>query len=202
MTTFNNTFVNGGWRRVDAGRGGSVNYEDGARGLIYNNLIVDCRYGVRMVGSPAADVADSKLGNNYNYGETPEVCNQFYPVGHITPVEPTDIPNPATFLPADYVPGAEYDGSSLVEQNDPQFVNYPLPVANFDVVKLLMSYVGSFDFRLKPTSPAIGKGTTAFQPYFVDDPTFPKGEFGSTEITLPSSDMGAFPANGKGNQHF
>jgi len=203
MTTFNNTFVNGGWRRVDAGRGGSVNYEDGARGLIYNNLIVNCRYGVRMVGSPAADVADSQLGNNYNYGDTVTICNQFYPVGHITPVEPTDIPNPSTFLPAGYVVGDAYDGSSLVGKNDPQFVNYPLGSStwNSNTVKLL-SYVGSFDFRLKSTSPAIGKGTTAFQPYFVNDPTFPVGEFGSTEITLPSSDIGAFPANGKGNQHF
>lgn len=200
MTTFNNTFINGGWRRVDAGRGGSINYEEGAKGLIYNNLIVNCRYGARMVGNPAADVADSQLGNNYNYGETLDICDQFYPTGHITPPEPTDIPNPSTFLPAGYQPGDVYDGSSLVGQNDPQFVNYQ--VGNTFANIMVLSYVGTFDFRLKSTSPALGKGTTAFQPYFVNDPSFPKGEFGSTEITLPSSDIGAFPANGKGNQHY
>jgi len=200
MTTFNNTFVNGGWRRVDAGRGGSINYEEGAKGLIYNNLIVNCRYGARMVGNPAADVADSKLGSNYNYGETLDICNQFYPTGHITPPQTTDIPNPSSFLPAGYQPGDVYDGSSLVLQNDPQFVNYP--VGNTFNNILVLSYAGSFDFRLKSTSPALGKGTTNFQPYFVSDANFPKGEFGSTEITLPSSDIGAFPANGKGNQHY
>lgn len=201
LATFNNTFLNGGWRRVSAGGGGSVNYEEGAKGLIYNNLIVNCRYGIRMVGAPAADVANTQMGHNFSYGENLEICNEFYPTGHITPVQETDIPKPSSFLPTDYQPGDVYDGTTLVKQNDPQFANYPLG-NTFDNIKL-MSYVGGFDFRLKSTSPVIGKGTTNFQPFFTEAGSkFPKGEFGSSEITLPSIDIGAYPTNNKGNQHF
>ena len=203
IATFNNTALNGGYRRTASGRGGSINYEDHAMGLIYNNMQVNCKYGIRMVKDPSPDLPNIKMGYNYNYGNMESVCEHFYPVGYLTPPQETDIPKPSTFLPAGYQVGDEYDASMLIGQNDPQFVNYPLPIVglNEDNIKLL-AYVGSYDFRLKPTSPAVGAGTDNFEPYFLNDPTFPKGEFGSSEITLPSKDIGAFPLNNKGNQHF
>ena len=58
--SYNNTFVNCGWRRNKEGRGASVNIEKGARGNSYNNLMVNCKYGVRVVGGDdAADGNDN-----------------------------------------------------------------------------------------------------------------------------------------------
>lgn len=203
VATYNNTSVNGGYRRTASGRGGSINYEADAMGLVYNNLTVNCKYGVRMVNNPAPDMDNIKLGNNYHYGDLESICEQFYPVGYITPHQSTDIPAPSSFLRDDYTAGTAYEASSLVGKNNPQFVNYPLPIAGLDVDNIkLLAYAGSYDFRLKSTSPAVGKGATDFKPYFLDDPKFPKGEYGSSEITLPSSDIGAFPMNNKGNQHY
>ena len=37
---YNNTIINGGFRQTKTGRGGSINFEEGARGIAFNNLIV------------------------------------------------------------------------------------------------------------------------------------------------------------------
>ena len=203
---YNNTMVANGYRRSADGRGGSLNFENGAKGAFYNNLMVDSKYGPRIVGATAtysgnalvvADTANIKYGYNYNYVDSLKMANQIYPVGFTTKPQPTDIPVPSTYLPANYKVGQVYDGSAVVQKNDPMFVNFPLPyVATKKIADA--SFVGTFNFRLKPTSPALGKGTTNFTPLSV----VPVSErYGSTEITPPSTDMGAYPASGKGNQH-
>ena len=40
---YNNTIINCGYRRLATGRGGSINFEEGAGGMAYNNLIVNCK---------------------------------------------------------------------------------------------------------------------------------------------------------------
>lgn len=202
---YNNTIVTSGYRRASAGRGGSINFEEGAKGSYYNNLMVNCKYGPRVVGATAnysgnalvvADTANLKYGNNYNYVDSLSIANQIYPVGFATKPQASDIPAPSTFLPSGYKPGAAYDGSAVVGKNDPQFVNFPLP----QTTKKLgdVSFVGTFNFRLKSTSPAIGKGNTSFTPMAIVPIS---ATFGATELTPPSSDIGAYPSNGKGNQH-
>ena len=49
---YNNTIVNSGYRRSAAVRGGSINFEEGAGGMAYNNLIVNCKFGLRVVNNP------------------------------------------------------------------------------------------------------------------------------------------------------
>ncbi|GAB4019189.1 hypothetical protein [Spirosoma koreense] len=203
---YNNTMVANGYRRAQDGRGGSLNFENGAKGGYYNNLMVDCKYGPRVVGATAsyagnalvvADTANIKSGYNYNYVDSLKMANQIYPTGFYTKPQATDIPTPTTFLPAGYKPGSVYDGSVVVQKNNPMFVNFPLPyVATKKIADA--SFVGTWNFRLQPTSPALGKGTTSFSPLTVV-PISPN--FGSTEITPPSTDVGCYPANGKGNQH-
>ena len=203
---YNNTMVANGWRRSADGRGGSINYENGAKGGFYNNLVVDSKYGPRIVGATAtfagnalvvADTANIKYGYNYNYVDSLKMANQIYPVGFTTKPQPTDIPAPASFLPVGYKPGQAYDGSAVVQKNNPMFVNFPLPyVATKKIADA--SFVGNFNFHLQPTSPALGKGTTSITPLAVV-PVSPN--FGSTEITPPSTDIGCYPANGKGNLH-
>jgi len=202
---YNNTLIHNGYRRSSAGRGGSINFEEGSKGGFWNNLMVNCKYGPRIVGATAnysgnalvvADTANIKYSNNYNYVDSLKIANEIYPVGFATKPQSTDIPAPSSFLPASYKPGQAYDGSAVVGKNDPQFVNFPLPA---QVNRLAdISFVGTFNFRLKSTSPAIGKGTT--------DVTILKvvpvdAKFGATVLTPPNKDIGAYPSDGSGNKH-
>ena len=202
VNMWNNTFVSCGWRQIQTGRGANINFEEGARGMAYNNLMVNCKFGMRIVNNPAADTANLYYGNNYEYGDSVRVTNQIYPTnaglsgGWVKP-QLTDIPDYRTFLPSTYQYGDTYDGSSLVQKNNPMFYNFPLPVTG-GIPLAGIQAVASFDFRLQSGSPAIGKGYTSFSPLAVVpvDPVY-----GVTEITLPGIDIGAFQSNGNGNQH-
>jgi hypothetical protein len=202
---YNNTIVASGYRRAAAGRGGSLNFEEGSKGSYYNNLMVNCKFGPRIVGATAnyngnalvvADTANIKYGYSFNYVDSVKIANEIYPTGFATKPQPTDIPAPSSYLPAGYKPGQVYDGTAVVGKNNPLFVNFPLP----QTTKRLgdVSFVGSYNFRLQATSPAIGKGFTGFTPLAIVPVS---ANFGATEITLPSLDMGCYPSNGKGNQH-
>jgi hypothetical protein len=76
---YNNTMINCGYRRSAAGRGGSINFEEGAGGMAYNNLIVNCKFGLRVVNSPIADTANLKYGYNFYYADSISVASQFIP---------------------------------------------------------------------------------------------------------------------------
>ncbi len=218
---YNNTIVNSGYRMVELGRGGSINYEEGAKGMAYNNLIVNCRFGLRIVGATqsylgnalvVADTAHMHYGYTYDYSDSVAGVNQFYPVtpdtsatgmggvptsGLWTRPQATDIPNIVSMMPQGYYPGAPYESTAidaLAGQNNPMFVNFPLPESSTPVN---IAYATGFDFHLQSGSPVIGKGYTGFQPIA----SVPQGgEFGAT-ITAPGADIGAYQSNGSGNQH-
>lgn len=202
INMWNNTFISCGWRQIQTGRGANINFEEGARGMAYNNLMVNCKFGMRIVNNPAADTANMSYGNNYEYADSLIVANQIYPTnaglsGGWTKPQPTDIPDYTTFLPAGYKYGDTYDGSSIVQKNNPMFYNFPLPVTG-GIPLMGIQAVAGFDFRLQAGSPAIGKGNTGIQPLAVVpvDPVY-----GVTEITRAGTDIGAFQSNGNGNQH-
>jgi len=183
---YNNTVVNAGYRQQKVGEGGSLDFEDGGRGNCYNNLLVNCAFGLAIMGEggsvPAADGANLAYGTTYNYGDNADITSQFLPAGYATEQQAGDINggNQTT-------PGA----------NNPEFVDFPLPVpAGYNFMEA--SYVGSYDFRLQPTSPAVGKGFTDFRAFAVV-PVDP--EYGASEITQPGKDIGAFQRDGTGNQH-
>jgi len=201
INMYNNTYVSGGFRSVDPDRGANANIEQGAKGKVYNNLFVNCRTGLRILENPAADFANCFYGNNLSYGDTAAIVNEFYPTTHGTKPQSTDIPNPATFYPgypSSYTLGQVYSAPQLVGQNNPKFVNFPLPVA--DVSKLtLYNFQGNYDFHLAADSPAIGKGNTAFSP--VNATASLTNQYLKATVTAPSIDLGAFPKSGSGNQH-
>src|ERR1035437_8454869 len=207
VNMYNNTYISGGYRQTDpTGRGGSINYEQGAKGKAFNNLMVNCRTGVRIDNNPAAEVANISYGYNYTYGDSLRVMNNVYPVmptNTITIPQSTDIPsytallsnvkyqqaylyttpdNGATY-PNLVLP---YDGSAYVKIGNPLFSNFTLPFTG----KLSgASAVGSFNFRLQATSPAIGKGTTdasKIAPLNLTQVT--NKNFQPTEVTLPGAD--------------
>lgn len=200
VNMYNNTYINGGWRSVDPDRGANVDYEEGAKGMAYNNIMVNCKTGLRILGNPAADVANMHYGYNLSYGDSANVVNQFYPPTHVTKPQDTDIPKPSTFLPSDYTLGMVYDGSKAIGVDDPKFVNYPLPNPDDKPLLRSINYVGNYDFHLDTSSPAIGAGYTNFSPI---DPTssIVTNEYLKANITMPNADLGCYPTDGTGNQH-
>jgi hypothetical protein len=200
---YNNTIVNCGYRRSAAGRGGSINFEEGAGGMAYNNLIINCKFGLRVVQNPIADTANIRYGYNFTYTDSMSVANNIYPTSAISVcisnAPATDIPTPSTFLPVNWTPGATYVANPVIlGANNPQFVNGPVPLPAGKNLRDI-SFVGSYDFRLKPTSPCVGKGFIGFSPR-ADVPVDLR--YGATEITPPGKDIGAYQLNGFGNQYF
>ncbi|WP_295653161.1 hypothetical protein [uncultured Mucilaginibacter sp.] len=204
---YNNTIINCGYRRSAAGRGGSLNFEQGAAGMAYNNIIVNCKFGLRIVQNPIADTANIRYGYNYTYTDSASVANQIYPSlsvsTAITAAQPTDVPLPSTFLPAGWAPGQTYTANTVIlGTNNPQFINGPVPLPTGANLRDIVT-VGSYNFNLKSTSTYIGKGYTNFVPYGVQNSTVPLDPiYGVTQYTLPGRDIGAYQTNGTGNQHF
>ena len=199
---YNNTIINSGYRRSAAGRGGSINFEEGAGGMAYNNLIVNCKFGLRVVGTPIADTANLQYGYNYYYADSVSVASQFIPSLSVSTCiskpQETDFPKPSTYLPAGWKIGDVYTApSSVVGINNPQFINAPVPLPSG--LKLAdIAVVGNYNFSLKPTSPCLNAGYTGFSAR-ADVPVDLR--YGATEITPPGKDIGCYQSNGRGNQH-
>ena len=208
IAMYNNTYVNCGHRNTGAfgARGGCAEVENSSTGLVYNNLIVNCRFGYRIAGGNNvtakvyyADTVNSSYGYNFMYADSTVLANQFVPTNVaqavLTKPQHTDIPDMAAFLGSTYTYGAIYDGSSLVGKNNPMFKNYTLPNYNFKT----QCSVDGYDFHLQTGSPALGKGTTtAFSPV-ANVPV--DANFGSSGVTPPGKDIGCYQADGTGNQH-
>ena len=199
INMYNNTYIGGGWRSVDPDRGANINYEQGARGYAYNNIMVNCKTGFRILENPLADTANCRYGYNLSYGDSLSIVNRIYPPTHITRPNVHDIPNPATFypgFPATYTLGQIYNAPALVGANNPKFVNYPLPVTG---VVSLYNFIGNYNFHLASGSPAIGAGYTGFAP--LNATAAVTNPYLKATVTPPSKDLGAFPTDGSGNQH-
>jgi len=215
IAMYNNTYVNSGFRNAGTfgARSGSIEVENNSRALAYNNLIVDCNFGVRIAGgnnvTAKVYLADTlshtdgpinktAYGHNFFYVDNVAQANQIVPTNIaqavVTHPQATDIPNMAAFLGPNYTFGFMYDGTSLVGQNNPKFVNYSLPNLNF----MNQASVDAFDFHLQASSPAAGKGLTTFSP--ITNVPVDKN-FGSSGITPPGKDIGCYQLDGTGNQH-
>ncbi len=199
---YNNTMVNCGYRRSAAGRGGSINFEEGAGGMAYNNLIVNCKFGLRIVATPIADTANIRYGYNWYYADSINVASQFIPSLSVSTAisqpQETDIPKPSTYLPQGWKVGDAYTApTNILGANNPQFLNAPVPMPAGLLLRDI-AVVGNYNFALKSTSPCIGAGFTGFSPR-ADIPV--DARYGATEITPPGKDIGAYQSNGRGNQH-
>ncbi|MCH7410224.1 hypothetical protein MM239_12520 [Belliella sp. DSM 111904] len=184
---YNNTIVGSGWRRSQAGRGGSLNYENGARGESFNNLVADCRYGLRLFPpDDEPDMANMKWGNHFYYGSDEEMVEGFHPINGII---------------GQNVPG--YEGITIptsdifgaVGDNDPMFVGYSVgsyTPANYRAMSDAKFVNDLFEmFKLSPESPAITGGTTDFSPIYSEYVAN-----GKTYTTpLPSTFFGAVNAD-------
>lgn len=207
---YNNTYIDGGYRNQSSGVGSDIDYEQGAEGAAYNNLIVNCRIGFRIVGSPVADTNNMYYGYNFIYGDSVSITSQFYP-------NPGDVTKPGAYIaPIPTETGYVYnptgagaynstDAATLAGENNPMFTNFPLPIpASYGVpigqVDNYESNYGGmgFDFHLKSGSPCIGKGTASFHAGYPINAcasvSLPKLGFTPTE-SGPSTDIGCYPVN-------
>jgi len=230
INMYNNTYVDGGYRQASfASRGSDIDYEQGGRGWCYNNLIVNCRNGIRIGDGqnaiPAPDTVNTIYGYNYIYADSGREANQFYPVvaGTWTRASAYIVPSPAQFgLPAGfYNPSSLVNGGDDLQYNDsvslagankPMFVNFPLPepVTGFSLAAIESFETGvsvggsNYDFHLAPGSPAIGIGYTGFSAFAnIANPVIAdvtNANFAPI-VTQPGKDMGCYQSNGTGNQH-
>ena len=184
---YNNTIINAGWRRPNV-KGGSMWLESGAIAHLYNNLIVDSRFGLKnsTATNGGADTS-SRWDYNYYFGHSQTCVNQFQPF------------DSTTMTGTPYVVAGPHDiRGTVAGQNDPLFVNYPVTGADSSSTGgyLNSTYNSSWDFHLHTNSPAANSGTTNFTPHFnVTGLTFTEGIQQTFYSPNPSATIGAMPAN-------
>jgi hypothetical protein len=185
---YNNTILNSGFRQLKSGRGGSIDYEKGAQGKIYNNIIINCRFGLRL--TPDADTTNTSYNNQFFYANAQSLINQFYTVDGVAKPKGADIRSAS---PKDNNPRFKaYD----VDQFDFSAVTPPLALSKMPIAIITDS---SYDFSLFSSSPAYHKGNASL---FKAQRTVPQGgDYGAATLD-PNMDMGAYPSDGTGNQHF
>ncbi len=146
---FNNTIINGGFRQTaTTAHGGSINYEKGVRGQIYNNLVVNCKFGTRITTD--ADTVNIKVGYNLYYGVDSGISSQFYPA--------------ASWITTKGKKETSFDVTGNAGDNDPKFVNFvvsPFSSANAALTSN-PAFIGTYDLHLQTGSPALAKGKTSF----------------------------------------
>jgi hypothetical protein len=186
---FNNTVINSGHRRAGLNRGSNINFENGARGFAYNNILVNNKNGIRILND--ADIANISYDYTLYYADNQQFFDQIPPEDSASEIQPNDIlgENPG--------------------DNDPMFVNYD--VTQFTLEEYLagenqpvhmnrMTNNGTtYNLRLAAGSPAIGAGTTDITLVPVEW-NFLSGDRGPSAVT-PSADLGAYPTAGGGNRH-
>jgi len=212
LRVYNNTAVGCGWRQTShSDHGGSFNVEQGGKGMLYNNLIVNCTRGVRFSNGKLPDVAHLSDGYNFHYLSVTTAVGadsftpQFYPAdgfiilgnGKTGPaVDSTfetshDIPVPVRTA-------GQYDAAATVAASqDPMFVNFAVTTFNNAAAVAAEepaneNFPAAFDFRLKAGSPALTGGKTNFSPYN----SSPLSAGGKTyPAPAPAAYFGAFGSN-------
>jgi len=187
INCYNNTIISCGFRQSStSGHGGSIDFEKAAKGNAYNNLIINCAIGLRVLST--ADVTNTKYSNQLFYGYNTALVQQFYAEDGV-----------GTQKTGDILSTTPQQNNPIFESFDVNAYNYtqfPAPTtANNETPAITM--VGTSSFHILPTSPTLGKATTAFAPYNNVTTT---GAYAPL-VTAPGVDIGAYQVNGTGNQH-
>lgn len=189
INVYNNTIINGGWRRPGLSRGANINYEVGARGRAFNNIIVNCKRGIRVLED--ADLQNVSVDHNLYYATHQEMVDEFIPSDAVESTEQCLGNN-------NFIGG--------VGENSPMFVSYDPDQFSFgdynageNQPSSMNSNAGA-NLRLSGGSPALGAGTTNFAPVSVNW-VHATGSL-APSIMQPNNDLGAYPAAGGGNKHY
>lgn len=180
---YNNTLVNDGWRRPGI-KGGSIWLEENIYAEVYNNLIYNCRWGLKHDTELPEDPR-SVITPNFYFASTEDGVKQ---------------------MQADeaegILVGANDKRSAAAGDNDPMFVNFtPQSDMNINVganeAGAPATWNNSWDFHLKAGSPALTGGKTDFTPNFASAGITMQGLAGIVENNTftspaPSEYFGAF----------
>lgn len=177
FAVFNNTVVNGGGRKNNADFG-SFALESGCNAYLYNNLIVNCKWGI--LNDLADPAHEAVAANNWYYGYTQNMVNGYQETA-----------------------GNDEKGTGMLQgeqnavkgklagENDPGFVNYPLNTSEKNYV-----IDSSYDFHLQPSSKALTAGAdpdvVAAHAHFISNGITIDGKTYYTPA--PSAYCGAFGA--------
>jgi len=192
---YNNTIVQGGYRRAEPGRGAGLNYESRAFGKCYNNLNVNTRFGLRLVpGEAAPDITKLEYGHNWYYGSVATITAEFYPTTATSSVGMIGN-DPSTPIPTTDVAGAPL-------ANNPMFVNFDpttfvfsgnTSISTDPLRNNIQPRPATANFRLQAGSPALTGGKTNFGPvnasYVTLDGTY------TFTAPAPSAFFGAYGTN-------
>ncbi|MDD6379275.1 MAG: right-handed parallel beta-helix repeat-containing protein [Prevotella sp.] len=155
MTAYNNTIVDCGWRRSKNKKGGSVWVEKAARPIFVNNLIYDCRYGMKQPKQDGADTEHSRLTPNYYYASTDDGVSQMAKDAKLGMWFSTDFRSSSAHegdpLLTNFTQSTKMDINCEVDDSEK---GAPLPFSN------------AWNFSLKPGSPAMSGGITDFERMF------------------------------------
>ena len=179
LFVYNNTVINSGWRRPKV-KGGSIWIELNVYAELYNNLVYDCRWGVKRDVTNVED-ARSVITPNYFFASTATGVTQY-----------------GANATTGQLVGANDKVSATAGDKNPLFSNFTIQT-NVDINagstksgNIPQTYNSAWDFRLSAGSPALTGGTTNFTRHF-----------GTTGITIegitykspaPASYFGAYGA--------
>ena len=159
---YNNSIINSGWRRPKV-KGGSVWLELNVFAELYNNMIADCRWGVKRDVTNVED-ARSVITPNFLFASTATGVTQYM----------------ADAAKGQLV-GANDKVSTTAGDKNPLFANFTFQ-ADMDINagttksgKIPQTFNSSWDFRLGAGSPALTGGKTDFTRHF-----------GTTGLTIES----------------
>lgn len=161
---YNNTIVNSGYRRAEPGRGAGLNYESNAFGNCYNNLLVNNRFGLRLVaGESEPDLSRLNYGYNWYYGSVKTITDEFYPTSNTASVGLIGN-DERTPVPATDVAGGPGENNPLFENFDPSTFTFSgnATISTDPLRNNITPMQSHFDFYLKANSPALSGGYSGF----------------------------------------
>lgn len=227
VNIYNNTVVQCGFRQTKATRNGSINTETNAGGFIYNNIIVNCKAGLRISYASEKGKPSDTLNTSYNNNLT--CIGRGTPMGgaeqYMQFIEPNQFTQKKSNDFNGYVNGIiAANGTNLGTNTasdslkyDPMFYNYSVAANSTGKNYRVAEVPAGADFHLRAGSPAIGAGVYpggTGKNAMPAKPSAPRltqygfpmkvvaqgGIYGAT-ITPPNKDLGAYPTDGSGNKH-
>ena len=189
IKAYNNTMINAGWRRDPSGiKGGSVYIEKEAIAYVFNNIIHNCMFGVKLLAD-----ADPSCVVDYNYyvsGTQQSAVPQHIAAG-ITTAFNGFYKNDDDKNLKEVTNGENdvYSASAGDAAKDPKFENYSINVV--DLFEEVYDY--AWDFHLQAGSPALtganNSNTGIYAPNFAAEGLTLNGK--TYKSPFPSSYFGA-----------